>query len=227
MGISDNGKGPTPALLTSVPRDLSVFINCPFDEVYRPLFEAMVLATLACGFFPRCALETGSTSLTRMERILPALSSSKYSIHDLSRCYGEGEEHLARFNMPLELGMAMAFRFSEASSSSQHDWFVMVPEGHGHLKFVSDLAGFDLAKHDSTVDTVVPTVMSWLASRTEASVTTTPRAVLGALKEFDKEVRHLTSQWKQRVPWAGFLRLAIRISKEVSDSSCFVLDAGA
>ena len=32
-----------------------VFINCPFDEQYKPLFHAAVFAVIDCGFIPRCA----------------------------------------------------------------------------------------------------------------------------------------------------------------------------
>jgi len=35
----------------------SVFINCPFDNQYWPLFEALVFTVIACEFEPRCALE--------------------------------------------------------------------------------------------------------------------------------------------------------------------------
>ena len=52
---------------------------------------------------------------------------SQYSIHDLSRYRGQGDANLARFNMPLELGFAMARRFMDEAS---HDWLVLVPEGH-------------------------------------------------------------------------------------------------
>ena len=27
----------------------SVFINCPFDAAYQPLFDAIVLTTVSCG----------------------------------------------------------------------------------------------------------------------------------------------------------------------------------
>jgi hypothetical protein len=40
----------------------SVFVNCPFDPAYRPLFEAVVFATYDCGFYPRCALEVDDSS---------------------------------------------------------------------------------------------------------------------------------------------------------------------
>lgn len=102
-------------------RELSVFVNCPYDDDFRPLFDAVIFSTLCCGFIPRCAVETGSTSLSRMDRIFDAMRSSKYSIHDLSRCRREGEANLARFNMPLELGMAMAEQFSVVQEDDCHD----------------------------------------------------------------------------------------------------------
>lgn len=93
----------TPAVVPSK----SVFINCPYDAEFEPLFDAIVFAATCCGFWPRSALESGSVAESRMKRIESAVLSSKYSIHDLSRCKGEGDENLARFNMPLERGIAM------------------------------------------------------------------------------------------------------------------------
>lgn len=106
----------------------SVFVNCPFEDEYAALFEAIVFATICCGFMPRSALESGTASEPRLTRILRALFGSKYSIHDLSCCTGEGSENAARFNMPLELGMAMARRF--IGPAADHDWLVLVPRGH-------------------------------------------------------------------------------------------------
>jgi hypothetical protein len=97
----------------------SVFINCPFDSEYAPLFDAIVFTAVCCGFMPRSALDSGTVSEPRVARIVRALVGSKYSIHDLWRCTGEGTENIARFNMPLELGMGMARRFIDPAS--EHD----------------------------------------------------------------------------------------------------------
>ena len=35
----------------------NVFINCPFDSAYKPLFDAMVFTVHDCGFVARCALD--------------------------------------------------------------------------------------------------------------------------------------------------------------------------
>ena len=76
-----------------------------------------------------------------MARILRAVGESKYSIHDLSRCRGEGDANLARFNMPLELGIAMAHRHRSRRAEGRHDWLVLVPLGHQDQAFISDIAG--------------------------------------------------------------------------------------
>src|SRR6266496_1248923 len=77
----------------------SVFLNCPYDPAYQPLFDCSVLAVICCVFTPRSALESGTIAEPRMARITRAIFDSKYSVHDLSRCRGEGDVNLARFNM--------------------------------------------------------------------------------------------------------------------------------
>ena len=37
--------------------DRDIFINCPFDDEYRPLFQSLVFVIADCGFRARCALE--------------------------------------------------------------------------------------------------------------------------------------------------------------------------
>ena len=187
----------------------SVFINCPFDAEFAPLFDALVFATVCCGFLPRSALESGSVAISRMDRITRAVSSSKYSIHDLSRCRGEGEENLARFNMPLELGMALAQRVFSKQVGWEHDWLLLVRQGHAYVRFISDLAGFDPKQHEGTVGSIVPKVISWLATRPDTARTPTPKQVLAALPAFQAERRRLTEDWAGDVPWSDVVVAAI------------------
>jgi hypothetical protein len=81
----------------------SVFINCPFDDDYRPLFRALVFAIEACGFAPRCALEVDDSGETRAEKLVRLIRASRYGIHDISRTE-LNPEGLPRFNMPYEFG---------------------------------------------------------------------------------------------------------------------------
>ncbi len=191
----------------------AVFINCPYDEEFAETFDAIVFATVCCGFMPRSALESGTVAESRMQRIADAIFSSKYSIHDLSRCRGEGSEMLARFNMPLELGIAMARRFMKGRPNQRHDWLVLVPDGHGYLRFVSDLAGFDPVRYNGKTESVVPKVMTWLATRPDAVETPTPQAVLDKLPQFQAEKSCLKQEWGGYAPWADLVLAALKISE--------------
>lgn len=194
-------------------RETSVFINCPFDSEYRPIFDAIVFSSLCCGFLPRCALETGSVSKPRMDRICNALIESKYSVHDLSRCRGEGDLNLARFNMPLELGIAMSQSRQSASDTNSHDWLVLVPSDHIYARYISDLAGYDPVEYDGSPTTAVPGVMAWLATRPDAVQTPTPQEVLAALPEFTGARLALCEAWCDQVPWVDVLTLGLDIGR--------------
>jgi hypothetical protein len=135
-----------------------------------------------------------------MARITRTIFESKYSIHDLSRCKckGEGNANLARFNMPLELGIAMARRYLGRTAAKKHDWLVMVPAGHRYAQYRSDLAGFDPITHDRSERSLVVAIMSWLATRVDAVDTLTPQQVLKGLPMYRAEMRSLRKTWGER-----------------------------
>jgi hypothetical protein len=187
---------------------LSVFINCPFDSEYEPVLNAIVFATVCCGFLPRSALESGSVAMPRMERIARCVLSSRYSIHDLSRCKGEGEDNYARFNMPLELGIAMGRRLAAKTPDEEHDWLLIVPRGHSYLRFVSDLAGYDAKEYDLTPESAVPAVMSWLKTRPNAVPGSTPKTVLNSLPRFLSSKEELDLEWAGETPWSELILAA-------------------
>lgn len=97
--------------------DKSVFINCPFDSAYRPLFEAVAFATCDCGFQPRAALEVDDSSEVRIEKIIRIIAESRLAIHDISRTQLDRGTGLPRFNMPLELGI---FIGAKAFGAEEH-----------------------------------------------------------------------------------------------------------
>ena len=83
----------------------SVFINCPFDDEYLPIFRAIVFTVAASGFVPRCTLEHEDGSQVRIEKIYRLIQKSAFGIHDVSRTGLDADNQLPRFNMPLELGV--------------------------------------------------------------------------------------------------------------------------
>jgi hypothetical protein len=99
----------------------SVFINCPFDGAYKPIFEAIVFAVFDCGFQPRCALEADDAGQVRMEKIFDLIADCRLAINDLSRTDLDPATNLPRFNMPLELGRP-GLAASPDSSSRLSSW---------------------------------------------------------------------------------------------------------
>ena len=87
----------------------NVFINCPIDEEYAPLFQAIVFTIHRLGFRPRCSREVYDSGGSRLENIMEIIADCKYGIHDISRTQ-LGTNKLPRFNMPFELGIDLGFR---------------------------------------------------------------------------------------------------------------------
>jgi hypothetical protein len=65
----------------------SVFINCPFDPQYQPLFEATVFCVVACGFVPRCTLELTDAGEVRIENISMDFKSGLREKPELIKVY--------------------------------------------------------------------------------------------------------------------------------------------
>jgi hypothetical protein len=130
-----------------------VFINCPFDAQYRPLFEAIVFAVLDCNFRPRCSLEIDDASEVRIDRIFKIIAACRFAIHDISRTEVTGASGLPRFNMPLELGMFMAAKRFGAGKHKQKESLASKEAFLACSRLVEDLDGFrpvvllGIAKH--------------------------------------------------------------------------------
>ena len=163
---------------------------------------------MASGYTPRSALETGSVSVPRVKQIVAALNSSRYSIHDLSRCKGEGDDNIARFNMPLEFGMAFGKNHIDDIDRNVHDWLVLLPENHVYRRCISDLGGYDPRTHDNSIKSVVQPVMAWLVTRRGAPPNAGVAPVLAALPEFQAAITLKRDEWGRHVPWKHIIDAA-------------------
>jgi len=137
-----------------------VFLNYPFDSGFEGMSRAMHFGVIAAGLVPICAKDLSVPDRPRLEILTEALQHSQYSAHDLSRCRGEGEENLARFNVPLEMGMALGQAFMNKKSG--HRCAVFVPSPHLYKTFNSDLAGLDPICHHDDEHSLVAGIYEWL-----------------------------------------------------------------
>ena len=195
----------------------SVFINCPFDELYEPLFHAVVLTIAARGFVPRCARESEAEAEPRISRITRGLLGAKYSIHDLSRFRGEGQDNLARFNMPLELGIAIGIRSMRAGSPATHNWLAMVPPNFVHHRFVSDLAGFEVPAHDDQPPMVISGVAAWLSQQPDfISPTPTAQTILDTLPSMTSRLTKIKKDGLGSLTWPAIVRVAVGLAADMA-----------
>jgi len=144
--------------------DESVFINCPFDDGYKPLFQATVFTVYDCGFDPRCALKVYNSGQVRIDKILKLVEDCRHGIHDISRTELDAANQLPRFNMPLELGLFLGAQRFGAGRQMHKSCLVLDREPYRYQKFISDIAGQDIASHDGKVEKLIGTVRDWLSA---------------------------------------------------------------
>lgn len=173
--------GPAPGYATNV------FINCPFDAEYQPLFHAITFAVIHCGYTVRCALETEDTGATRIEKIYALIEACQFGIHDISRIERDALNDLPRFNMPFELGVFLgATRFGLRNQRNKR-CLVLEAERYRYQKFLSDIAGQDIRHHDNDPARAVGAVRDWLASARPKTAKPLPgaTAIMKHYQEFE------------------------------------------
>jgi hypothetical protein len=150
----------------------SVFVNCPFDEDYRRIFDAIVFAVYDCGYIARCSLEADDASEVRIDKITKIVGECRFGLHDISRTELDTATRLPRFNMPFELGLFFgAKRFGRAEHKLK-SCLILDVELYRYQKFISDIAGQDVAAHGGKVDTAIGRVRDWLSNAVPKSVRT-------------------------------------------------------
>jgi len=145
------------------PPNRFVFINCPFDDGYRPFFEAIAFTISACGYLPRCALELHGTGYLRLTKIIDLIDISDFSLHDISFTQSDPKSHLPRFNMAFELGLAFGRKHSRRTRTAPK-LLVMDRESHRYELFLSDLKGCDVVSHGGDPLEAIGHVRNWLSS---------------------------------------------------------------
>ncbi len=129
----------------------AVFLNIPYDLQFEKLYFAYIVGLTTLAFVPRATL--GLTGAARLERIVRLIRSCRYSVHDLSRVQlDRTAPRTPRFNMPFELGLAVAWAMS---SSERHVWFACEAQPYRPLKSISDLNGTDFHIHGGTIEGVM------------------------------------------------------------------------
>lgn len=119
-------------------RTSTVFLNCPFDKKYEPLYLAQIAGLCGLGLVPRSVLELPGR--VRLDKLLSLIRSCDCSLNDLSRVeLAKGNPPCPRFNMPFELGLAVAVH----QFSKKNPCYVLESRKYRLQKSLSDANGFD------------------------------------------------------------------------------------
>jgi hypothetical protein len=149
------------------PFETSVFINCPFDDDFRPLFRALLFTVLRLGLNPRFALEKADSGETRVTKILGLIRQSQYGIHDLSRCVAKKKGEYYRMNMPLELGFDISAREFGNKKLRSKKILILEEDRYRFQKAISDLSNSDILGHEGEPEKIVKAVRDWLSHTAE------------------------------------------------------------
>lgn len=152
------------------PDSSNVFLNCPFDGGYAPLFEVMVFTVYACGFRPRCALEEADSGDVRVDKIGRLIRECHYAIHDISRVELDPVHRLPRFNMPFELGLDLGCRKFGGPAYAAKKLLILDSESYRYQKYLSDIAGQDIRSHAARPEQVLRVVRDWLKTTSRRQV---------------------------------------------------------
>jgi hypothetical protein len=173
---------------TSVPSyNLSVFINCPFDRRYLPIFHALIFAIHDAGFYSRCALEVMGTEVNRLHRIIEIIGQCRYGIHDLSRVEVTRTK-LPRFNMPFEAGLFFGCRAYGSIKNQAKRILVLDSEPYRYMKVLSDIAGQDAQWHHNDPLKAIEKVRNWLSTSSRLPFVPGGRAIGKRYEQFLRDL---------------------------------------
>lgn len=186
----------------------NVFINCPFDDEYKPMFRAMVFTIHDAGFVARCALEEEDASQYRLTKILKIISECKYSVHALSRIELSANSQLPRFNMPFELGLYLGCREFGKVYHKDKSCLILDQEQYRYQKFISDISGQDIASHKGNIEQLIEKTRNYLRSQSKRENIPGGEIIYKRYVQFEDDFPAITAELNldkpERLPFIDF-----------------------
>lgn len=147
----------------------SVFLNIPYDRKFEDLYLAYIVGLTQLGLRVNAAV--GVPNQGRLETIIGLIEESNFSIHDLSRI--ELSKGIPRFNMPLELGLAL---YRSRVTKGRHRVYVFESKPYRAQQSTSDINVIDPKIHNGTAKGVMAGLRNIF--RQPGDVTTVPEMLI-------------------------------------------------
>lgn len=168
--------------------ELDVFVNCPFDDNYRPMFNAMVYTVIRSGYVMRCALEDDDSGEQRILKICKIIGECQFAIHDISCTEVDGDPPLPRFNMPLELGIYFGAVQYGGRAQKRKSCIIFDREKYRFQRFISDIGGYDIHSHSGNVEKMIKELATWLRGKPGGIVAGGGQALFGEYQHFWRDI---------------------------------------
>jgi hypothetical protein len=141
--------------------DNNIFVNCPFDDEYKPLLRPLLFTIVYLGKNPRIASERSDSGENRIDKICELISESRYSIHDLSRLKSEHADEFYRLNLPFEFGIDYGARLFGSDPLNTKKHLILEKDPYNYKIAISDISGVDIKNHKGEPDEIVRAVRDW------------------------------------------------------------------
>lgn len=197
--------------------DDNVFINCPFDKLYKPIFDAIIFAIHDAGFVARCSLEVIDSGQTRLRKLLSIIAECKYGIHDISRTEVGRVTKVPRFNMPFECGLFWGCLEYGDGKHRKKRLLVLDSREYMYQTFLSDIAGQDIQVHKNDPQIAMDKVRSWLNANSGRTTIPGGKAIWDHYVLFQKELTPMLRQ-------AGITRSELNRPEYYPDYVTFVVE---
>lgn len=140
----------------------SVFINCPFDKDYQLLLRPMIFTLIFMGFNPRLSSERSDCSEDRLGKIFGLITSSKFSIHDISYMQATKKNEVFRMNMPFELGIDYGVKkIGGKKELKSKQMLVLERKRYKYKVALSDISGTDIFSHNNDSKKLIKIIRDW------------------------------------------------------------------
>jgi hypothetical protein len=173
-----------------------VFVNCPFDMAYKPLFYAIIFAITDLGFVARSAREEDDAGDFRLAKIQRIIEKCKYGVHDISAVKLDAKHQLPRFNMPLELGLFLGCKRYGAKRHANKVSIIFDSDQYRYQIFISDIAGQDIHAHNNDVETVIRELRAWLATASKRQQLPGGKDIFDRYERFQADLPALCAELK-------------------------------
>lgn len=138
----------------------TAFINLAYVDSNVELYLGLLAGLAGFGLAPVAAMHDPGSD-PQLSRIYRLIEESVISFHDLSYLsLDPPSPRTPRFNMPFELGLAVAVALS---ANRRHRWFLLEKVPHRAAKSLSDISGTNVQIHDGRAPSVLKAVSNALA----------------------------------------------------------------